>query len=258
MAPAEGTLPSEQESAESEAGAGKGGSEEIRNAESRGNVYYINPEGGSKYHYDQNCPSVNPRFLPLSVSITTDDLKKEPYSQLSPCSICVYSEDNTDRSESSLPPLAWYENRAEAIFEEAGFDHGLMENVEAGYDDGDVIVTLSNADNSFFAYCMMDVDGNLQEFRHTTNPWREEEIVREREDITNDIVEECCIKLNQYMETIQPGLSSRINGYLLDAIFQKNEETFVRLTDPSTQSLFIVRLMPTWRIDVLHFPKSNG
>jgi len=258
VAPAEGTLPSEQESAESEAGAGKGGSEEIRNAESRGNVYYINPEGGSKYHYDQNCPSVNPRFLPLSVSITTDDLKKEPYSQLSPCSICVYSEDNTDRSEPSLPPLAWYENRAEAIFEEAGFDHGLMENVEAGYDDGDVIVTLSNADNSFFAYCMMDVDGNLQEFRHKTNPWREEEIVREREDITNDIVEECCIKLNQYMETIQPGLSSRINGYLLDAIFQKNEETFVRLEDPSTQSIFIVRIMPTWRIDVLHFPKSNG
>ena len=258
VAPAEGTLPSEQESAESEVGAGKGGSEEIRNAKSRGNVYYINPEGGSKYHYDQNCPSVNPRFLPLSVSITTDDLKKEPYLQLSPCSICVYSEDNTDRSESSLPPLAWYENRAEAIFEEAGFDHGLMENVEAQYDGGDVIVRLSNADNSFFAYCMMDVDGNLQEFRHTTNPWREEEIVREREDITNDIVEECCIKLNQYMETIQPGLSSRINGYLLDAIFQKNEETFVRLEDPSTQSIFIVRIMPTWRIDVLHFPKSNG
>ncbi len=259
VAPAEGTyLPSEQESAESEAGAGKGGSEEIRNAESRGNVYYINPEGGTKYHYDQHCPSVHPRFLPLSVSITTDDLKKEPYSQLSPCSICVYSEDNTDRSESGLSPLAWYENRAAFILGEAGFDHDLMENVEAQYDDGDIIVCLSNADNSFFAYCMMDVDGNLQEFRHTTNPWQEEEIVREKEDITNDIVEECCIKLNQYMEAIQPGLSSTINGYLLDAIFQKNEETFVRLTDPSTQSLFIVRLMPTWRIDVLHFPKSNG
>ena len=65
-------------------------------------------------------------------------------------------------------------------------------------------------------------------------------------------------KLIYIMETIQPGLSSRINGYLLDAIFQRNEETFVRLEDPSTQSLFIVRIMPTWRIDVLHFPKSNG
>ena len=60
------------------------------------------------------------------------------------------------------------------------------------------------------------------------------------------------------MEAIQPGLSNRINGYLLDAIFQKNEETYVRLTDPSTQSLFIVRIMPAWRIDVLHFPKDNG
>ena len=171
---------------------------------------------------------------------------------------CVYSEDDADRSESGLYPLAWYEKRAETIFEEAGFDHSLMENVEAQYDDGDVLVTLSNADNRFFAYCMMDADGNLQEFRHITNPWQEEEIVREREDITNDVVEECCIKLNQYMEAIQPGLSNRINGYLLDAIFQKNEETYIRLTDPSTQSLFIVRIMPAWRIDVLHFPKGNG
>ena len=259
VVPAEGTyLPSEPESAEDEAGSGKGDSEEIRNEKNRGNFYYINPDGGTKYHSDQNCPSVHPRYLPLSVSITEDDLKKEPYSQLSPCSVCVYSEDDADRSESSLSPLARFENRAEAIFEEAGFDRSLMENVEAQYDDGDVLVTLSNADNSFFAYCMMDADGNLQEFRHTTNPWQEEEIVREREDITNDIIEECCIKLNQYMETIQLGLSSGINGYLLDAIYQKNEETFVRLTDPSTQSLFIVRIKPAWRIDVLHFPKGNG
>ena len=179
-------------------------------------------------------------------------------SQLTPSNVRVPPEDDPNSSRPDMSSLNWYENRAAFILREAGFDHGLMENVEAGYDDGDVIVTLSNADNSFFAYCMMDVDGNLQEFRHTTNPWREEEIVREREDITNDIVEECCIKLNQYMETVQPGLSSRINGYLLDAIFQKNEETFVRLEDPSTQSIFIVRIMPTWRIDVLHFPKSNG
>jgi len=259
VAPAEGTyLPSELEPAENRTGSGKENSGEIRNEESQNKIYYVNPDGGTKYHLDQNCPSIHPRYLPLPVSITTDDLKKEPYSQLSPCSICVYSEDNTDSSDTGLSPLAWYEKRAEDIFEEAGFDRGLMESVEAQYDDGDVLVTLSNTDNSFFAYCMMDADGNLLEFRHTTNPWQEEEIVREREDITNDIVEECCIKLNQYMETIQPGLSSRINGYLLDAIFQKNEETFVRLTDPSTQSLFIVRIMPTWRIDVLHFPKSNG
>ena len=259
VTPAEGTyLPPEPESAEDEAGSGKGNSEAIRYAENRGNVCYINPDGGTKYHYNQNCPSVHPRYLPLPVSISMDDLTKEPYSQLSPCSVCVYSEDNTDRSESGLSPLAWYESRAEAIIEEAGFDRSLMEAVEAQYDDGDVLVTLSNADNSFFAYCMMDADGNLWEFRHITNPWQEEEIVREREDITNDIVEECCIKLNQYMETIQPGLSSRINGYLLDAIFQKKEETFVRLTDPSSQSLFVVRIMPAWRIDVLHFPKSNG
>ena len=167
-------------------------------------------------------------------------------------------KEGRDASGSGQSPLSWYESRAVSILEEAGFDRSLMEQVDAQQDEDGVLVTLNNGDNSFFAYCMMDPEGGLQEFRHITNPWREEEIVREREDITDDMIEECCIRLDRYMETIQPGLSSRINGYLLDAIFRKNEETFVRLTDPSTQSLFIVRLQPAWRVDTLHFPKGNG
>ena len=166
--------------------------------------------------------------------------------------------EGRDSSGSGQLPVSWYESHAVSILEEAGFDRSLMEQVDAQQDEDGILVTLNNGDNSFFAYCMMDPEGGLQEFRHMTAPWREEEIVREREDITNDMIEECCIRLNRYMETIQPGLSSGINGYLMDAIFQKNEETFVRLTDPSTQAMFIVRIMPAWRIDVLHFPKSNG
>ncbi|MBQ9252650.1 MAG: hypothetical protein IJ188_08440 [Clostridia bacterium] len=160
--------------------------------------------------------------------------------------------------EEATPQMAWYENRAKFIFEEAGFDLDLMTNIEAQQDDEDVTVIINNANNSFFAYCVLNPDGSLVEFRNITNPWSEEEIIREREDITNDLIEECCVKLNRYMEAIQPGLSNEINGYKLDAIFQDNEQTFVRLVDISTQSLFIVRLAPSWRVDTLHIPRSNG
>ena len=51
-------------------------------------VFWINPDGGSRYHIDQNCLSINPKYLPLSVSITAEELKKEPYNQLLPCNVC--------------------------------------------------------------------------------------------------------------------------------------------------------------------------
>ena len=37
-------------------------------------VYWINPDGGRYYHLDQNCPVVNPKYLPLQVSITKEEL----------------------------------------------------------------------------------------------------------------------------------------------------------------------------------------
>lgn len=64
------------------------------NSDLQGTVYWINPDGGSRYHVDQNCPSISPRYLPLPVSITTEDLKKEPYNLLIPCNVCGAAASN--------------------------------------------------------------------------------------------------------------------------------------------------------------------
>ena len=71
-------------------------SEQAMDADSRNRVYWINPEGGTKYHLDQNCPSVHPRFLPLSTQVPAEDLTKEPYSQLTPCNVCISPEEDPD------------------------------------------------------------------------------------------------------------------------------------------------------------------
>lgn len=49
-------------------------------------VYY-NPSGGEKFHADQNCSSVNDRYLPLT-AITYGDLSRYPFTELRPCGSC--------------------------------------------------------------------------------------------------------------------------------------------------------------------------
>ena len=49
---------------------------------------YFNPDGGSCYHMDENCPSVSSDALPLT-PILDADLTAEPYAHLSPCPVCV-------------------------------------------------------------------------------------------------------------------------------------------------------------------------
>jgi len=57
-------------------------------------VYWINPDGGRYYHLDQNCPSIHPRYLPLSVYLTKEELAEQPYGNLySPCNVCVNNEN---------------------------------------------------------------------------------------------------------------------------------------------------------------------
>jgi len=41
-------------------------------------VYWINPDGGRYYHLDQNCPSIHPRYLPLTVYLTKEELGDQP------------------------------------------------------------------------------------------------------------------------------------------------------------------------------------
>lgn len=51
-------------------------------------VLYYNPDGGSKYHRDQNCQSTNQRYLPLKGQFTYDQLNDEKYAKLQPCNVC--------------------------------------------------------------------------------------------------------------------------------------------------------------------------
>ena len=49
---------------------------------------YINPNGGSKLHADQNCKSVNPRYLPL----TEIEFNETLLNQYSVCPVCTTVE----------------------------------------------------------------------------------------------------------------------------------------------------------------------
>lgn len=53
-----------------------------------GNTMYYNPDGGSCYHADRNCPSVSQRYLPLQGSFDWAERNNAPYSVLAPCGIC--------------------------------------------------------------------------------------------------------------------------------------------------------------------------
>ena len=54
-----------------------------------GIVYWVNPDGGRYYHLDQNCRVVHPKYLPLPVSMTKEELEQPENSFYLPCSICV-------------------------------------------------------------------------------------------------------------------------------------------------------------------------
>ena len=41
-----------------------------------GIVYWVNPDGGRYYHLDQNCRVVHPKYLPLPVSMTKEELEQ--------------------------------------------------------------------------------------------------------------------------------------------------------------------------------------
>lgn len=48
---------------------------------------YYNKDGGSYYHADKECSSVNKKFLPLA-GFTFGDLDESPYNKLKPCEEC--------------------------------------------------------------------------------------------------------------------------------------------------------------------------
>ena len=51
-------------------------------------ILYYNPNGGAKYHLDQNCISTNARYLPLKGSFKYSQVNDSAYAALSPCNVC--------------------------------------------------------------------------------------------------------------------------------------------------------------------------
>ena len=51
-------------------------------------LIYYNPEGGTYYHIDPNCESLNPKYRPLSGVIKWSQIEDSPYDQLEQCKRC--------------------------------------------------------------------------------------------------------------------------------------------------------------------------
>ncbi len=51
-------------------------------------LIYYNPEGGTYYHINPNCESVNPKYRPLSGVIKWSQIEDSPYDKLEQCKRC--------------------------------------------------------------------------------------------------------------------------------------------------------------------------
>ena len=51
-------------------------------------LIYYNPAGGTYYHIDPNCESVNPKYRPLSGVIKWSQIEDSPYDKLEQCKRC--------------------------------------------------------------------------------------------------------------------------------------------------------------------------
>lgn len=56
---------------------------------SPGTVLYYNPEGGTKYHLDQNCKSTHAKYLPMKGHFTYSEVNDTKYASLQPCNVCA-------------------------------------------------------------------------------------------------------------------------------------------------------------------------
>lgn len=51
-------------------------------------VLYYNPNGGTYYHVDANCPSTSAIYLPLSGAFMWEAVNAEEFARLRPCTVC--------------------------------------------------------------------------------------------------------------------------------------------------------------------------
>ena len=105
-------------------------------------ILYYNPEGGSKYHLDPNCPSVNLRFIPLQGTFLYSDVNDPQYQELKPCRICNAPErqagDNSTLAPADYTQKAWaftaenyaeLLNNPESIFNQPFCTKGMVQEV---------------------------------------------------------------------------------------------------------------------------------
>ena len=52
-------------------------------------VLYYNPDGGTKYHLDQNCKSTHAKYLPLKGHFKYSEINDKKYKDLEPCNVCA-------------------------------------------------------------------------------------------------------------------------------------------------------------------------
>ena len=51
-------------------------------------ILYYNQNGGTYYHIDPNCSSINQRYRPLTASFKWTQIDDEPYKNLEQCKVC--------------------------------------------------------------------------------------------------------------------------------------------------------------------------
>ena len=51
-------------------------------------ILYYNPNGGTKYHLDQNCKSTHAKYLPMKGTFYYSQINDEEYVNLKPCNVC--------------------------------------------------------------------------------------------------------------------------------------------------------------------------
>ena len=51
-------------------------------------ILYYNPNGGTYYHIDPNCSSINQRYRPLTASFKWTQIDDDPYDKLEQCKVC--------------------------------------------------------------------------------------------------------------------------------------------------------------------------
>ena len=61
----------------------------VEPAVSGSTVLYYNPDGGTKYHLDQNCKSTHAKYLPMKGHFTYAEVNDDKYKDLSPCNVCA-------------------------------------------------------------------------------------------------------------------------------------------------------------------------